>query len=130
MIAVFPSIQTHAFYLHLVTLTWFKDLNVPEMYGFLPNQVTPFPITIEDGIQLHAWHTLPLCTYLKHKDQPLELPSGFTEDMSRLNVQLLRENSDAQLVIYLHGTSGTIASGVRPDSLRAVYSVNPTRSMS
>ena len=58
-----PYIQSHVFYLHRVTLTWFKDLNVPEQFGFLRNQVTPFSIATADGETLHAWHVLPLGLY-------------------------------------------------------------------
>lgn len=32
--------QSHVVYLHAIQMTWFKDLNVPEIFGFLHNQVT------------------------------------------------------------------------------------------
>lgn len=66
LLILVPSFQIHAFYLHRVTLTWFRDLNVPEIFGFLHNQVTPFYIETADGYQLHAWHILPLGAYRRH----------------------------------------------------------------
>jgi abhydrolase domain-containing protein 12 len=41
-----PSIQAHVVYLHAIQMTWFKDLNVPEMFGFLHNQATSFSIKL------------------------------------------------------------------------------------
>jgi abhydrolase domain-containing protein 12 len=45
------TLQYHAVYLHAIQLqlTWFKDLNVPEQFGFLKNQVTPFSLRTPDG---------------------------------------------------------------------------------
>jgi hypothetical protein len=57
------ALQDHAIYLHGVKLTWGKDVNVPEQWGFLRNQVTPFYLKTSDGATLHAWHILPLETY-------------------------------------------------------------------
>lgn len=38
---------------------------------------------------------------------------------------MLRDDSEARLILYFHGTSGTLASGWRPDSYRALYSGAP-----
>lgn len=128
LLIAFPSLQSHAFYLHRVTLTWFKDLNVPETFGFLHNQVTPFSIETADGETLHAWHVLPLGLYGRHQRQLLAQPSGYAHEVSsRLSFQLLRDDPDARLVISLHGASGTLASGWRPDSYRAIYAGAPEK---
>jgi abhydrolase domain-containing protein 12 len=117
LVATFPSLEHHTFYLHRVTLTWFKELNIPEHFGFLHNQVTTFSIPTSDGVTLHAWHVLPLGLYRKHESEILAQPSGFTHDItSRLNFELLRDDPEARLVLYLHGTAGTMASGRRPDN--------------
>ena len=42
-----------------------------------------------------------------------------------LNFRLLKENPNARLILYFHGTSGTMASGWRPDSYRSLYSADP-----
>jgi abhydrolase domain-containing protein 12 len=42
-----------------------------------------------------------------------------------LNFRLLKENPDARLVLYFYGTSGTMASGWRPDSYRSIYATDP-----
>jgi abhydrolase domain-containing protein 12 len=128
LVIAVPGLQTHVFYLHRVTLTWFKDLNVPETFGFLHNQVTPFSIATEDGETLHAWHILPLTLYRRHQDELLAEPSGLTRDFpSRTAFRLLRDDAEARLIIYLHGTAGCLASGWRPDSYRALYSGAPDK---
>ncbi|KAF5018678.1 hypothetical protein F66182_9324 [Fusarium sp. NRRL 66182] len=123
-----PSLQAHAIYLHKVTLTWFKDLDVPEQFGFAHHQVTPFYISTPDGVQLHSWHVLPLATYQSHQEDLLAQgpEAGLVENFEQtLNFRLLKENPGARLVLYFHGTSGTMASGWRPDSYRSLYSADP-----
>ncbi|GAB7353001.1 hypothetical protein MBLNU459_g3563t2 [Dothideomycetes sp. NU459] len=127
LLIALPSSQTHVFYLHRISLTNF-DLNVPEMLGFLPKQVRPFTIPTDDGELLHAWHILPLGVYRRAEKQLLVQPPGLVQDIaSQKTFQLLRDDPDARLVIYLHGTSGTIGSGWRPDSYRAIYSAAPDK---
>ena len=123
-----PSLQAHAVYLHKVTLTWFKDLNVPEQFGFAHHQATPFYIPTPDGEKLHTWHILPLGLYQQHQAALLsqEFQVGPVEPFEEtLNFQLLSKNPDARLVLYFHGTSGTLASGFRPASYRALYALDP-----
>ncbi|KAJ4259565.1 hypothetical protein NW762_007494 [Fusarium torreyae] len=127
-LVVAPSLQAHAIYLHKVTLTWFKDLNTPEQFGFAHHQVTPFYITTADGVKLHSWHVLPLAAYQANQQELLAQGSegGLVENFEQtLNFRLLKENPDARLVLYFHGTSGTMASGWRPDSYRSLYSADP-----
>jgi abhydrolase domain-containing protein 12 len=33
------SFQSHVVYLHAIQMTWFKNLNTPQMFGFMKNQV-------------------------------------------------------------------------------------------
>src|SRR6478735_7128999 len=70
-LVVAPSLQAHAIYLHKVALTWFKDLNTPEQFGFAHHQVTPFYISTPDGVKLHTWHVLPLAAYESHQEELL-----------------------------------------------------------
>ncbi|KAH6880371.1 Alpha/Beta hydrolase protein [Thelonectria olida] len=122
-----PSLQAHVIYLHKVTLTWFKDLNVPEQFGFAHHQVTPFYIPTSDGVNLHTWHVLPLAAYEANQQALLAQGRvGLVDHFEQtLNFRLLKENPNARLVLYFHGTSGTMASGWRPDSYRALYSADP-----
>lgn len=39
-----------------------------------------------------------------------------------VNFRLLRDDPEARLVLYMHGTSGTLGSKVRPASYRNIYS--------
>ncbi|GKU06808.1 abhydrolase protein 12 protein [Fusarium langsethiae] len=127
-LVVAPSLQAHAIYLHKITLTWSKDLNTPEQFGFAHHQVTPFYIPTVDGIKLHSWHVLPLATYEAHQQQLIAQgpEAGLVENFEdALNFHLLKENPNSRLVLYFHGTSGTMASGWRPDSYRSLYSADP-----
>ncbi|KAF2014655.1 alpha/beta-hydrolase [Aaosphaeria arxii CBS 175.79] len=121
-----PRLQDHVIYLHRVTLTWFQDVNVPEQWGFLRNQVTPFHITTPDEEKLHAWHILPLDTYRRNQEVLINEPSGTCFDIrERESFKLLRDDPQARLVIYLHGAAGTLGSGWRPQSYRAMSAAAP-----
>ncbi|QQK47294.1 Alpha/Beta hydrolase protein [Penicillium digitatum] len=109
-------------------MTWFKDLNVPEKFGFLRNQVTPFSIRTTDGEWLFAWHILPVELYRKHQMPLINEPVGFVSDIkSRLAFQLLREDPDARLILHMHGAGGTVASGYRVPNYRALSAGNPEK---
>lgn len=71
------SFQSHVVYLHAIQVTWFKDLGVPETFGFLRNQVNPFSIKTTDGEGLYDWHILPLELYRKNEMSLIEEPVGF-----------------------------------------------------
>lgn len=49
-----PVFQREAIYLNHITLTWFQDLGIPEQWGFLRGQVTPFRLSTPDGETIHA----------------------------------------------------------------------------
>lgn len=115
------SLQDHVIYLHRVTLTWFHDVNVPEQWGFLRNQVTPFHLRTPDGETLDAWHILPLETYRKNEKALRKEPAGSSHAITeRLGFKLLKDDPNSQLVLYLHGAAGTLGSGWRPQSYRAI----------
>ncbi|KAL1894172.1 hypothetical protein Sste5346_005958 [Sporothrix stenoceras] len=118
--------QSHAVYLHAIQMTWFKDLNVPESFGFLRNQVTPFSIKTPDGEQLYAWHVLPGELYRKHELSLVAEPAGHVSDItSRLAFQLLRDDPEARLVLHMHGAGGTVGSGYRVPNYRALSAGQP-----
>lgn len=79
------TFQSHVVYLHAFQMTWFKDLNVPETFGFLKNQVTPFSVKTSDGECLYAWHILPTELYRQNELLLHAEPTGFISDIkSRL----------------------------------------------
>ncbi|KAM0331358.1 hypothetical protein ACHAQA_003030 [Verticillium albo-atrum] len=122
-----PFFQNQVIYLNRVTLTWFQDVAIPEQWGFLHNQVTPFTLDTPDGETLHAWHILPLGLYQKHEARLVEESSGISPNITHtLGFQLLRDDPDARLVLYLHGAAGTLGSGWRPPSYRAMYAASPS----
>ncbi|KAG4442886.1 hypothetical protein IFR05_001590 [Cadophora sp. M221] len=118
--------QRHVVYLHGIQMTWFKDLNVPELFGFLRNQVSPFSIQTSDGETLYAWHILPVGLYRKHEEVLIAEPSGFVLDItSRLSFKLLRDDPEARLVLHFHGAGGTVGSGYRTPNYRALSAGQP-----
>lgn len=107
-------------------MTWFKDLDVPETFGFLRNQATPFSIKSSDGETLYAWHILPVELYRKHELALIAEPSGFVLDMtSRLAFKLLRDDPEARLILHMHGAAGTVGSGYRVPNYRALSAGQP-----
>ena len=120
--------QSHAVYLHAIQMTWFKNLDVPEMFGFLHNQVTPFTISSNNSKEIYAWHILPTGLYRKHEQQLHAEPSGLVPDIeSRLALKLLRDDPDARLVIHMHGAGGTVGSGYRVPNYRALSAGDPEK---
>ncbi|KAG0645663.1 2-arachidonoylglycerol hydrolase [Hyphodiscus hymeniophilus] len=118
--------QAHVVYLHKIQMTWFKDLDVPETFGFLRNQVTPFEIRNSDGVILYAWHILPIELYRKHESSLVEEPVGFVQDItSRVGFKLLRDDPDARLILHMHGAAGTVGSGYRVPNYWALAAGQP-----
>ncbi|KFY92461.1 hypothetical protein V500_04183 [Pseudogymnoascus sp. VKM F-4518 (FW-2643)] len=122
------TFQSNVVYLHAIQMTWFKDLNIPENFGFLKNQVTPFSITTSDSERLYAWHILPVELYRKHELLLVGEPTSFVSDItSRLAFQLLRDDPDARLILHMHGAGGTVGSGYRVPNYRALSAGQPER---
>jgi abhydrolase domain-containing protein 12 len=122
------TFQSHVVYLHAIQMTWFKDLNIPETFGFLHNQVSPFRITSPRGIDLYAWHILPVGLYQKHENVLLAESSGLVSDFTtRLAFRLLRDDPEARLVIHFHGAGGTVGSGYRCPNYRALSAGAPDK---
>ena len=116
-----PFMQNQVVYLNKITLTWFMDVSIPEQWGFLHNQVTPFTLQTPDQETIHAWHILPLSVYQQHEQELLQEDEGLVEDVTkRLSFKLLRDDPEALLVLYFHGAAGTLGSGWRPPSYRAM----------
>lgn len=120
--------QAHLVYLHAIQMTWFKDLDVPEVFGFLHNQVTPFGIQAAGGESLYAWHILPVELYRKHEQELVAEPSGYANDItSRLAFKLLCGDPDSRLIIHMHGAGGTVGSGYRAPNYRALSAGQPEK---
>ncbi|KAL4812136.1 Alpha/Beta hydrolase protein [Aspergillus spinulosporus] len=120
------TFQSHVVYLHAIQMTWFRDLNLPETFGFLRNQVTPFSIKTADNEHVYAWHVLPIELYLKRELALTAEQTSFARDItSRLAFRLLRDDPEARLVIHMHGAGGTVASGYRVPNYRALSAGHP-----
>ncbi|MCJ1391027.1 hypothetical protein MMC18_003888 [Xylographa bjoerkii] len=114
-------VQRHALYAHKVNTAWWQDLNEPEQWGFLKNQVQTFNLTTPDGEVLYAWHIVPVSLYSKNQKALLLEPLGLASDASNTRaIRLLREDPESRLVISFHGNAGTVAQGWRTDTYRAL----------
>jgi abhydrolase domain-containing protein 12 len=122
------SIQAHVVYLHKIQMTWFQDLNTPEVFGFLYNQVTPFGIRSSSGETLYAWHILPIEIYRKNEAELLAEPTGYSLDIiTRQSFKLLHDDPEARLIIHMHGAAGTVGSGYRVPNYRALSAGDPDK---
>ena len=122
------TFQSHAVYLNAIQMTWFKNLNAPETFGFLRNQVTPFSINTTDNEILYAWHVLPVELYREHELSLVAEPTGLVSDIkSRLAFQLLRDDPNARLILHMHGSGGTVGSGYRVSNYRALSAGQPRK---
>ncbi|POR30853.1 Abhydrolase domain containing protein 12 [Tolypocladium paradoxum] len=104
--------------------------NDPRMPTILNNGGDPFPphLTTKDGHTLHAGHVLPAKPYCRHASRLAQEPAGLAPAITtRLSVELLRDDLDSLLVLYFHGAGGSIASGWRPASYRAMSALEPER---
>ena len=120
--------QAHVVYLHALQMTWGKDLDQPEIFGFLHNQVTPFNIKSSASEVLYAWHVLPVGVYKAHEQQLLAEAPGFVDDFeSKLAFKLLRDDPEARLIIHFHGAGGTVGSGYRCPNYRALAAGQPDK---
>jgi abhydrolase domain-containing protein 12 len=123
-----PAVQNQVIYLNRVTLTWFQDVNYPEQWGFLHNQVTSFTLPTPDGETLNAWHILPLELYSRNQEALLKEEAGLANDITqRLGFKLPKEDPESLLVLYFHGAAGTVGSGWRPPSYRAMSAGAPDK---
>jgi abhydrolase domain-containing protein 12 len=121
-------VQTHAVYLQAFQQTGNKDLNVPEMFGFLRGQVTSFNIFSLDGTPLHTWHILPIGLHRKHMAKLMHEPAGLAADVTdNLGFELLRDDPEALLAIHFHGAGGNMGSGYRIPNYRALSANDPDR---
>ncbi|KAK6065388.1 abhydrolase domain-containing protein [Seiridium cupressi] len=125
---IIPFFQNQVIYLNSISLAWFQDVNFPEQWGFLHNQVTPFTLRTRDHQTLHAWHVLPLGVYQQHEQELAKEPRGWRSDITQSHgFKLLREDPEALVVLYFHGAAGTLGSGWRPPSYRAMYAGTPDK---
>ena len=109
-------------------MTWFKDLDTPEAFGFLRGQTTPFSIQSSTYEALYAWHILPIELYREHESALVAEAFGFASDItSRFAFKLLRDDPDARLLIHMHGAGGTVGSGYRVPNYRAVSAGQPNK---
>lgn len=60
-------VQRQVFYAHNVPIWWGQQLDKPETFGFLKNQVSPFRIPTKDGQRLYAWLVTPLRVYARNE---------------------------------------------------------------
>ncbi|RDA93230.1 hypothetical protein CP533_6508 [Ophiocordyceps camponoti-saundersi (nom. inval.)] len=113
--------QLTALYAHKINDLLWTDLNGPEAWGFAANQVTPFTINTPDGETCYAWHITPLPLYLKNEGLLAGQKPGLSQNFTNTeSFRLLRDDPNARLILYFHGTAGHIAQAIRPKSYHAL----------
>ncbi|KAK5676984.1 hypothetical protein LTR17_027728, partial [Elasticomyces elasticus] len=118
---VSPTFQAHVVYLHAIPATSRGNLDAPEQFGFLHNQVTPFFIRSLRSESLYAWHIIPIALYYKHElDLRNERPGLVVDVTTRVTFKLLRDDPSSLLVIHFHGAGGNVGSGYRCSNYRVL----------
>ncbi|KAL8905181.1 MAG: hypothetical protein Q9171_006768 [Xanthocarpia ochracea] len=120
--------QKHALYVHKLHTMWWQDLNKPEQFGFLKNQVQPLHIATPDGEVLYAWHVVPLAKYIANEEYLIkEQNISATHFSDSVGFGLLSKDAHSRLVINFHGNAGTVAQGWRTDAYRSLASGAPDK---
>lgn len=117
-IVSFPNIQRHIFYLHKLPIWWKQKLDIPESFGFLPNQVTHHTIITTDKERLFAWLVLPLKAYIRHEDLLIQQASA--AKARSIAFDIVKQDSKKKLVIYFHGNASTVGSTRRTEAYRSI----------
>ena len=113
--------QLHVVYLHSVRMTRFKNLDSPEVGGFLYNQLTLFRIQHSESAARYAWHIFPVQLYHQHEQELLAEPSSFVSEIEKwVALRWLQDDPDARPATHFHGAASTVASGHRIPNYRAL----------
>lgn len=116
-------VQRQVFYAHKVPIWWGQQLDKPETFGFLKNQVSPFRIPTKDGQRLYAWLVTPLRVYARNERALTGDTSTLSENIeSRQAFKLLASDPNSRLIIYFHGNAGTVGQTRRTEAYRMISS--------
>ena len=116
-------VQRQGFYAHKVPIWWGQQLDKPERFGFLKNQVIPFYIPAKDGHSLYAWLVTPLKIYARHEMTILQDSAKLHGDVrERAAFKLLTEDPNSRVIVYFHGNAGTVGQTRRTDAYRMITS--------
>lgn len=116
-------IQRQVFYAYKLPIWWGQQLDKPERFGFLKNQVIPFYIPTKDGHRLYAWLVTPLQVYARHESIILQDSAGPYGDVTdRVAFSLLANDPRSRVIIYFHGNAGTVGQTRRTDAYRMISS--------
>ena len=116
-------VQRQVFYAHNVPIWWGQQLDKPESFGFLKNQVIPFYIPTKDRHRLYAWLVTPLQVYARHESIILQDSAKLHEDIrDRVAFSLLADDPESRVIIYFHGNAGTVGQTSHTDAYRMISS--------
>ena len=123
MLSTKAWVQRQVFYAHKVPIWWGQQLDKPETFGFLKNQVTPFRIPTQDGERLYAWLVTPLRVYARNKDSLTKDASTLSENVpDRQAFRFLTTEPNSRPIIYFHGNAGTVGQTRRTEAYRMISS--------
>ena len=116
-------VQHQLFYAHKLPIWWSQQLDKPESFGFLRNQVIPFHIPTKDGHRLYTWLVMPLQVYARHESIILQDSAKPYRDVrDRIAFELLIDDPKSRVIIYFHGNAGTVGQTRRTDAYRMISS--------
>ena len=116
-------VQRQLFYAHKLPIWWGQQLDKPESFGFLKNQVTPFYVPTKDGHRVYAWLVTPLQVYARHESIILQDSAKLYGDLrDSVAFSLLADDPKSRVIIYFHGNARTIGQTRRTDAYRMISS--------
>jgi abhydrolase domain-containing protein 12 len=111
----FTSVQRLIFYAHKAPISRGQQLDKPETFGYLRNQVASFTIPTSDSQRLYAWLITPLKAYLRHEQDLIAAESPLNTTL-----KLITNDPAARLVVYFHGNAGTVGQTRRTEAYRSI----------
>ncbi|KAK0506848.1 hypothetical protein JMJ35_010702 [Cladonia borealis] len=119
-------VQRQVFYAHKLPIWWGQQLDKPERFGFLKDQVIPFYIPTKDGHRLYVWLITPLQVYARHESIILQDSAKLYGDVrDRVAFKLLVDDPKSRVIIYFHENAGTVGQTRRTDAYRMISSGTP-----
>lgn len=116
-------VHRQQFCAHRIPIWLGQNINKPESFGCLTDQVAPLYIPTIDAERLYAWLFVPLRAYARHERSSLE--SSALKNISiefPLAFRLRTRDPESRLVIYFHGNARTLDQTRRIEAYRMVSS--------
>ena len=117
------GVHRQAFHAHKIPIWWGQQLDKPETFGFLENQIIPFLISTKDEHRLYAWPVTPLQIYARYESTILHDSAQVYGDVrARVAFTAADRSSKKSSDNLLPRNAGTVGQTRRTDACRMISS--------